>query len=143
MRHGIRGRKFKRHSDERKALFKTLAVSLIKHEQIKTTLPKAKDLRPIVEKLITLGKKGGLACRRQAISFLGDKDLAAKIMGPLAERYKKRPGGYIRIIKAGTRPGDNADVAIIELVDRDLAAKGQDSGPTAEKAEEEEGTAAE
>jgi large subunit ribosomal protein L17 len=143
MRHGVRGRKLKRHSDERKALFKTLAVSLLKHEQIKTTLPKAKDLRPIVEKLITLGKKGGLACRRQAVSFLGDKDLAGKIMGPLAERYKKRPGGYIRIIKTGTRPGDNADMAIIELVDRDLAAKGQDSGPTAERVSEDEDKAAE
>src|SRR3989338_10114016 len=101
MRHGIRGRKLNRHSDERKALFKTLAGSLLKHEQIKTTLPKAKDLRPIVEKLVTLGKKGGLSCRRQAISFLGDSVLAAKIMGPLAKRYKTRAGGYARIIKAG------------------------------------------
>lgn len=138
MRHGIRGRKLNRHSDERKALFKTLAGSLLKHEQIKTTLPKAKDLRPIVEKLVTLGKKGGLSCRRKAISFLGDSVLAAKIMGPLAERYKDRQGGYVRIIKAGRRLGDNADMAIIELVDRDLAAKGQDSGPTAEAALEEE-----
>lgn len=138
MHHGIRGRKLNRHSDERKALFKTLAVSLLKHEQIKTTLPKAKDLRPIVEKMITLGKKGGLSCRRQAISFLGDSTIAAKIMGPLAERYKDRRGGYIRIIKAGRRLGDNADMAIIELVDRDLSAKGQDSGPTAEAAVEEE-----
>lgn len=138
MRHGVSGRKFSRHTDERKALFKSLATSLLKHEQIKTTLPKAKDLRPIVEKMITLGKKGGLACRRQAISFLGDKDLAAKIMGPLAERYKERKGGYIRIIKAGFRPGDNAPMAIIELVDRDLEAKGKDSGPTAEKPAEEE-----
>ena len=133
MRHGVSGRKLNRHSDERKALFKTLAVSLIKHEQIRTTLPKAKDLRPIVERMITLGKKGGLSCRRQAISFLGDKDLAAKIMGPLAERYKARAGGYVRIIKAGFRPGDNSAMAVIELVDRDLTAKGQDSGPTAEK----------
>ncbi|MBI2707682.1 MAG: 50S ribosomal protein L17 [Proteobacteria bacterium] len=133
MRHGVNGRKLNRHSGERKALFKSLAASLLKHEQIKTTLPKAKDLRPIVEKMITLGKKGGLSCRRQAISLLGDKDLAAKIMGPLADRYKKRAGGYVRIIKAGTRPGDNSPMAIIELVDRELAAKGQDSGPTAEK----------
>ncbi len=132
MHHGIRGRKLNRHSDERKALFKTLAVSLLKHEQIKTTLPKAKDLRPIVEKMITLGKKGGLSRRRQAISYLGCSSLAAKIMGSLAERYKNRQGGYIRIVKAGRRLGDNADMAIIELVDRDLAAKGQDSGPTAE-----------
>jgi large subunit ribosomal protein L17 len=141
MRHGIRGRRLKRHSDERKALFKTLTGSLLKHEQIKTTLPKAKDLRPIVEKIITLGKRGGLACRRQAISYLGDVELAAKIMGPLAERYKKRSGGYVRIIKAGFRHGDNAAMAIIELVDRDLNAKGADSGPTAEKALEDEATA--
>jgi large subunit ribosomal protein L17 len=138
MRHGVSGRKLNRHSGERKALFKGLAASLLKHEQIKTTLPKAKDLRPIVEKIITLGKRGGLSCRRQAVSILGDKELADKIMGPLAERYKDRAGGYVRIIKAGTRPGDNAPVAIIELVDRDLTAKGQDSGPTAEKVSEEE-----
>lgn len=137
MRHGVSGRKLNRHSDERKALFKTLAGSLLKHEQIKTTLPKAKDLRPIVEKMITLGKKGGLSKRRQAISFLGDIELAAKIMGPLAERYKTRSGGYVRIIKAGFRHGDNAEMAIIELVDRDLTAKGKDSGPTAEKVVEE------
>lgn len=134
MRHGVNGRKLNRHSGERKALFKGLAASLLKHEQIKTTLPKAKDLRPIVEKMITLGKKGGLSCRRQAISLLGDKEIAAKIMGPLADRYKKRAGGYVRIIKAGTRPGDNAPMAVIELVDRELAAKGKDSGPTSEKA---------
>ena len=137
MRHGVSGRKLNRHSDERKALFKCLAGSLLKHEQITTTLPKAKDLRPIVEKMITLGKRGGLGCRRQAISFLGDVELAAKLMGPLAERYKKRSGGYVRIIKAGFRHGDNASVAIIELVDRDLSAKGKDSGPTAERVEEE------
>lgn len=134
MRHGVHGRKLNRHSDERRALFKSLALSLLKHEQIKTTLPKAKDLRPLVEKMITLGKKGGLSCRRQAISMLGDKETAAKLMGPLADRYKARQGGYVRIIKAGFRPGDNAPMAVIELVDRDLAAKGQDSGPTAEKA---------
>jgi len=138
MRHGVSGRKLGRHTGERKGLFKGLALSLLKHEQIKTTLPKAKDLRPLVEKMITLGKRGGLSCRRQAISFLGDKDIAAKIMGPLADRYKKRAGGYIRIIKAGMRPGDNAPMAIIELVDRDLTAKGKDSGPTTEKAPEKE-----
>lgn len=138
MRHGVSGRKLNRHSDERKALFKCLAGSLIKHEQIRTTLPKAKDLRPIVEKMITLGKRGGLGCRRQAISFLGDKDLAAKIMGPLAERYKERSGGYVRIVKAGFRAGDNSAMAIIELMDRDLAAKGQDSGSTAEKLPDED-----
>ncbi|MBY0501418.1 MAG: 50S ribosomal protein L17 [Alphaproteobacteria bacterium] len=141
MRHGVSGRKFSRHTDERKALFKGLAASLLKHEQIKTTLPKAKDLRPIVEKMITLGKRGGLSCRRQVISFLGDKEIAAKIMGPLAERYMERKGGYIRIIKAGFRPGDNAPMAIIELVDRALDAKGKDSGPTAEKSVEEESKA--
>ncbi len=141
MNHGIRGRKLNRHSDERKALFKSLAVSLLKHEQITTTLPKAKDLRPIVEKIITLGKKGGLSRRRQAISILGNTEIAAKIMGPLAERYKDRKGGYVRIVKAGSRYGDNADIAIIELVDRDLGAKGQDSGPTADQAAEEEETA--
>ncbi len=133
MRHGVNGRKLNRHSGERKALFKGLAASLLKHEQIKTTLPKAKDLRPIVERMITLGKRGGLSCRRQAISLLGDKEIAAKIMGPLADRYKKRAGGYVRIIKAGARPGDNAPMAIIELVDRELTAKGKDSGPTSEK----------
>jgi large subunit ribosomal protein L17 len=137
MRHGINGRKFSRHSDERKALFKGLAASLLKHEQIKTTLPKAKDLRPLVERMITLGKRGGLSCRRQAISLLGDQEIAAKIMGPLAERYKNRAGGYVRIVKAGVRPGDNSPMAIIELVDRDLEAKGKDSGPTAEKKVEE------
>lgn len=142
MRHGVNGRKLNRHSGERKALFKGLASSLLKHEQIKTTLPKAKDLRPIVERIITLGKRGGLSCRRQAISFLGDVQLAAKIMGPLTERYKDRAGGYIRIIKAGNRPGDDAPMAIIELVDRDLAAKGQDSGPTAEESEEEKSAGA-
>ncbi len=134
MRHGINGRKLNRHSGERKALFKGLAASLLKHEQIKTTLPKAKDLRPIVERMITLGKKGGLSCRRQAIALIGDKEIAAKIMGPLAERYKTRAGGYVRIVKAGFRAGDNAAMAIVELLDRDLTAKGKDSGPTAQKA---------
>jgi large subunit ribosomal protein L17 len=137
MRHGLSGRKLNRTSGERKALFMGLAASLLKHEQIKTTLPKAKDLRPIVEKIITLGKKGGLHCRRQVISGLGDKKLAEKVMSSLADRYKERSGGYIRIIKNGNRPGDNAPMAIIELVDRDIAAKGKDSGPTAEKSTEE------
>ena len=141
MRHGVSGRKLNRHSGERKALFKGLAASLLKHEQIKTTLPKAKDLRPIVEKMITLGKKGGLACQRRAVSLLGDREIAAKIMGPLAKRYENRTGGYVRIIKAGFRPGDNAAMAVIELVDRDLTAKGKDSGPTAEKTSEEETSA--
>jgi large subunit ribosomal protein L17 len=110
-------------------MFENLAASLIKHEQITTTLPKAKDLRPIVEKLITLGKHGGLANRRRAIAKLQNTGLANKLMTTLAERYAGRAGGYIRIVKAGFRYGDNAPMAIIELVDRDPAAKGQDSGP--------------
>jgi len=137
MYHGMSGRKLNRTSGERKALFLGLAASLLKHEQINTTLPKAKDLRPIVEKIITLGKRGGLSCRRQVISRVGDTVLAEKVMSTLAERYKERAGGYIRIIKNGYRYGDNAPMAIIELVDRDIEAKGKDSGPTAEQAEEE------
>ena len=124
MRHGLSGRKLNRTSSHRKALFANLAQALIEHEQITTTLPKAKDLRPIVEKLITLGKKKSLAARRQAISQIRSEELAAKLIGPLADRYKKRNGGYVRIIKAGFRYGDNAPLAIIELVDRVLAAKG-------------------
>ena len=115
-----------------------LPPSLIKHEQISTTLPKAKDLRPIVERLITLGRRGGLHARRQAIAVLQDKALADKLLTTLAERYKTRPGGYTRIIKAGFRYGDNAPMAIIELVDRDPDAKGQDSGPVAEREDEDE-----
>jgi large subunit ribosomal protein L17 len=141
MRHGVSGRKLNRTSAERKALFMGLSIALLKHEQVRTTLPKAKDLRPIVEKIITLGKRGGLSCRRQAVSFLGDKELAAKLMGPLAERYKERNGGYVRIIKDGFRYGDKAAMAIIELVDRDVAAKGKNSGPTAEKDSGEETSA--
>lgn len=124
MRHGLSGRKLNRTSAHRKALFANLAQALIEHEQITTTLPKAKDLRPVVEKLITLGKKKSLAARRQAISQIRSESLAAKLMGPLADRYKARHGGYVRIIKAGFRYGDNAPLAIIELVDRDQAAKG-------------------
>lgn len=124
MRHGLSGRKLNRTSSHRKALFANLAQALIEHEQITTTLPKAKDLRPIVEKLITLGKKKSLAARRQAIAQIRSEELAAKLIGPLADRYQKRNGGYVRIIKAGFRYGDNAPLAIIELVDRDLAAKG-------------------
>jgi large subunit ribosomal protein L17 len=124
MRHGLSGRKLNRTSAHRKALFANLAQALVEHEQITTTLPKAKDLRPIVEKLITLGKKKTLAARRQAISQIRNESLAAKLMGPLADRYKERNGGYVRIIKAGFRYGDNAPLAIIELVDRDQAAKG-------------------
>jgi large subunit ribosomal protein L17 len=129
MRHRMAHRGFSRHSAHRKAMFENLAASLVKHEQIRTTLPKAKDLRPIVERLITLGKRGGLHARRQAIARLQDAKLADKLLTTLAERYADRAGGYIRIVKAGFRYGDDAPMAIIELVDRDPAAKGQDSGP--------------
>ncbi len=136
--HRMKGRKFSRTSGHRRALFSNLAQALIKHEQIVTTLPKAKDLRPIVEKLITLAKKGGLANRRLAIARLRDADLVAKMFDTLAPRYAERSGGYCRIMKAGFRYGDNAPLAVIELVDRDPAAKGADSGPveTEETAEE-------
>jgi large subunit ribosomal protein L17 len=137
MRHRLRGRGFNRRSEHRMAMFENLAAALIKHEQITTTLPKAKDLRPIVEKLITLGKHGGLANRRRAIARLQSAPLANKLMTTLAERYAGRPGGYTRIIKAGFRYGDNAPMAVIELVDRDPAAKGQDSGPKPGEGEEE------
>ncbi len=140
MRHRMSHRGFSRTSAHRKAMFENLAAALIKHEQITTTLPKAKDLRPIVERLITLGKKGGLHARRQAIARLGDAKLADKLLTTLAERYADRPGGYTRIIKAGFRYGDDAAMAVIELVDRDPAAKGQDSGP--KPGEEEEAEAA-
>lgn len=123
MRHALRGRKLNRTSSHRKALFANMAQALIKHEQITTTLPKAKDLRPIVEKLITLGKRGDLHARRQAISRVRDEALASKLMGPLAERYATRQGGYVRIVRCGFRYGDNAPLAIIELVDRDPSAK--------------------
>ena len=136
MRHHLRGRSFSRKSAHRKAMFENLAAALIKHEQITTTLPKAKDLRPIVERLITLGKHGGLANRRRAIARLQDTALAEKLMTTLAQRYAARPGGYTRIIKAGFRYGDNAAVAVIELVDRDPEAKGKDSGPTGTEGEE-------
>jgi large subunit ribosomal protein L17 len=129
MRHGMSGRKFNRTSSHRKAMFSNMAAALIKHEQIKTTLPKAKDLRPIVEKLITLGKKGGLHNRRLAYAQLRDDVIVAKLFGPIAERYSQRPGGYTRVLKAGFRYGDAAPLAFIELVERDVAAKGQDSGP--------------
>jgi len=138
MRHGMHGRAFRRYSAHRKAMFENLAAALIKHEQIKTTLPKAKDLRPIVERLITMGRRGGLHVRRQAIATLQDKALADKLLTTLAERYKSRPGGYTRIIKAGYRHGDNAPMAVIELVDRDPDAKGQDLGPVPEREAEDE-----
>jgi large subunit ribosomal protein L17 len=138
MRHRLRGRSFSRKSAHRKAMFENLAAALLKHEQITTTLPKAKDLRPIVERLITMGKHGGLANRRRAIAKLQDAKLVDKLMTTLAERYGTRPGGYVRIIKAGFRYGDNAAMAVIELVDRDPEAKGKDSGPTGTEEEAEE-----
>ncbi|MBT5414347.1 MAG: 50S ribosomal protein L17 [Rhodospirillaceae bacterium] len=129
MRHRIAGRKLNRTSSHRKAMFANMAAALIKHEQIKTTLPKAKELRPVVDRLITLGKRGNLHARRQAMSLLQDRGLTEKLFDGLADRYKERPGGYTRVLKAGFRYGDAAPMAVIELVDRDLDAKGQDSGP--------------
>ena len=129
MRHRVGGRKLQRTSAHRTALFRNMSAALIKHEQITTTTAKAKELRPYVEKLITLAKKGGLALRRQAISEMRDKDQVRKLFDVLAPRYKDRQGGYTRIIKAGFRYGDNAPMAVIELVDRDVDAKGKDSGP--------------
>ena len=141
MRHRKRGRGFARTSSHRKAMFDNMAHALLKHEQITTTLPKAKDLRPIVERIITLGKRGGLHARRQVISTLQDAKLADKVMTILAERYAARPGGYCRIFKAGFRYGDAAALAVIELVDRDPDAKGLDSGPVQAEAEAEEAAA--
>jgi large subunit ribosomal protein L17 len=130
MRHRMSGRKLNRTSSHRKAMFGNMAAALIKHEQIKTTLPKAKELRAVVDKLITLGKRGDLHARRIAISRLhGDKKIAEKLFGDLADRYRDRPGGYTRVVKAGFRYGDSAPMAIIEFVDRDPDAKGLDSGP--------------
>jgi large subunit ribosomal protein L17 len=123
-------------------MFNNLAHALVKHEQIKTTLPKAKDLRPIVEKLVTLGKRGGLHARRQILASLKDEKMAEKLLTVLADRYKNRNGGYTRVLKAGFRYGDMAPMAVIEFVDRDPAAKGLDSGPV-QNAEAEEGVAAE
>jgi len=123
------GRKLNRTASHRKALFANMAAALIKHEQIKTTLPKAKDLRPIVEKLITMGKHGGLANRRRAYAVLRDDAIVTKLFGVIAERYAGRSGGYTRVLKAGFRYGDAAPMAVIEFVDRDVLAKGQDSGP--------------
>lgn len=129
MRHGFRGRRFNRSAEHRKAMFANMSQALIKHEQITTTLPKAKDLRPVVEKLITLGKRGDLHARRQAIAQIKDVALVAKLFDVLGPRYKERNGGYLRIMKAGFRFGDNAPLAVIEFVDRDVDAKGKDSGP--------------
>jgi large subunit ribosomal protein L17 len=129
MRHGNANRKLNRTASHRKAMFANMSAALIKHEQIVTTLPKAKELRPIVEKLVTLGKRGDLHARRQAIAQIRDEDQVQKLFGTIGPRYKDRNGGYIRILKAGFRYGDNAPVAVIEFVDRDVSAKGLDSGP--------------
>ena len=137
MRHGKVHRKLNRTAEHRRAMFANMCAALIKHEQIVTTLPKAKELRPIVEKLVTLGKKGGLHARRQAISELRDQAMAKKLLDVLGPRYTDRNGGYTRIIKAGFRYGDNAAMAVIEFVDRDESAKGQDSGPVQVKDESE------
>jgi len=130
MRHRMAGRKLNRVSSHRKAMLQNMAVALLKHEQIKTTLPKAKELRRYVEKLITLGKRGTLHTRRQAAGKLPEYAIVEKLFTTLAERYEDRAGGYTRILKAGYRYGDAAPMAVIELVDRDPDAKGADSGPT-------------
>jgi ribosomal protein L17 len=138
MRHKHGGRKLQRTSSHRRALLRNMAAALIKHEQITTTLPKARELRPYVEKLITLGKHGGLSNRRLAHARLLDETQLAKLFTVLAERYADRAGGYTRVIKAGLRASDAAPLAVIELVDRDTSAKGQDSGPVMTEDEYEE-----
>ena len=137
MRHGLSGRKLSVTSSHRAAMFRNMAVALIKHEQITTTLPKAKELRPVAEKLITLGKRGDLHAKRQAYNQLRDETIVTKLFSTLAERYKTRNGGYTRVLKAGMRYGDAADMAVIEFVNRDESAKGLDSGPVAQREEEE------
>ena len=133
MRHKLKGRKLNRTKEHRKALFSNLTAALFKHEQIKTTLPKAKDLRSVAEKLITISKKDSLAARRQALSFLHDETVVKKLFEKLGKRYENRPGGYTRVMRAGYRYGDAAEMAVIELVDRDIEAKGKDSGPKQNK----------
>ena len=137
MRHGNAHRKLNRTAEHRRAMFANMCAALIKHEQITTTLPKAKDLRPIVEKLITLGKRGGLHARRQAIAEIRDVAMVKKLFDVLGPRYKERHGGYTRVMKLGFRQGDNAPLGVIEFVDRDVNAKGLDSGPVEEKKVEE------
>src|SRR5215813_2501302 len=136
MSHGNAHRKFNRRSDQRKAMFQHLASALIKHEQVITTLPKAKELRPVVEKLVTLAKRGDLHARRNAISVMRDVSMVKKLFDVLGPRYKDRNGGYTRVLKAGFRYGDSAPVAVIEFVDRDVDAKGLDSGPVQAHGEE-------
>ena len=138
MRHRIHGRKLNRTSSHRQAMLANMAVALIKHEQITTTLPKAKELRPVVEKLVTLGKRGDLHARRQAIAQIRDVAMVKKLFEVIGPRYKERHGGYTRVLKAGFRYGDNAPVAVIEFVDRDESAKGLDSGPSQHAAAETE-----
>jgi large subunit ribosomal protein L17 len=138
MRHGMAGRKLNVTSTHRLAMFRNMATSLLKHEQITTTLPKAKELRPYVERIITLGKRGGLHARRQAYAQIMDAAVVDKLFTTIADRYKGRNGGYTRVLKAGMRYGDAADMAVIELVERDVAAKGLDSGPKPEATEEQE-----
>jgi large subunit ribosomal protein L17 len=141
MRHGFRGRRFNRTAEHREAMFANMSAALIKHEQIVTTLPKAKDLRPVVEKLVTLAKKGGLHSRRQAMAQLRDETQLKKLFDVLAKRYESRSGGYLRIMKAGFRYGDQAPMAVIEFVDRDVNARGLDSGPSQNSGEEAEAAA--
>lgn len=129
MRHRHGGRKLNRTSSHRRAMFRNMATSLLKHEQIRTTLPKAKALRGVVERMITLGKRGDLHARRQALGYLNDETVVRKLFDTLGPRYTERPGGYTRVLKAGFRYGDSAPMAVIELVDRDGAEKGKDSGP--------------
>ncbi|MFN3131086.1 50S ribosomal protein L17 [Roseibium sp.] len=141
MRHGKSGRKLNRTASHRKAMFANMAASLIKHEQIVTTLPKAKEMKPIIDKLITLGKRGDLHARRQAISQIRDVAMVKKLFDTLGERYKEREGGYSRVLKAGFRYGDNAPMAVIELVDRDPEARGADDRARVEAEEAAENAA--
>ncbi len=142
MRHGKSGRKLNRTSSHRQAMFQNMAQALVKHEQITTTLPKAKELRPLVEKLVTIGRQGTLHSRRLLIARTRCEKTAAKLIDVLGPRYQDRPGGYVRIMKAGFRYGDNAPLAVIEFVDRDVDAKGQDSGPVQHDVDEAEAIAA-
>ena len=142
MRHLMAGRKLNRTSSHRRAMFANMAVALVKHEQITTTLPKAKELRRYVEKLVTLGKRGDLHARRLLIAKTRDRATAAKLIDVLGPRYEARPGGYVRVLKAGFRYGDNAPLAVIEFVERDVAAKGQDSGPPPVREDQDEAEAA-
>ena len=141
MRHRLAGRKLNRTSSHRKAMFRNMAAALVKHEQIETTLPKAKELRAVVDRLITLGKRGDLHARRQALSVINDTAMVEKLFSTLAERYSDRAGGYTRVLKAGFRYGDAAPMGVIELVDRDVDAKGQDSGPVLGEDDEAEAAA--